>query len=393
MLATTASTPFIGDQLWLKVVGPAATAKSTLCEALAVARQHVVAKSSIRGFLSGFRTEDGQDYSLINQLRDKTLSLINQLRDKTLVIKDGDTLLQAPNLSQILAEARDIYDCVSRSHYRNATSREYENVRMTWILCGTSAIRSLDQSELGERFLDCVIMERIDDELEDDILWRVVNRAEQEISTQSNGKPESFYSPEKVKAMRATGGYVEWLRENAPRLLPKIKIDDTARRQLVALGKFVAYMRARPSTRQIETAEREFGARLVSQLTRLAKCLALVLNRSSVDRHVMRRVKRVALDTARGVTLTALEHLCTYPEGLRFSTLAGIMNLPDDKARHLLRFLKGIGVIEIYAPEGPGKSRLHQRWRATERIKKLYHRVQVIGIQRPVRSTKERSNA
>src|SRR5690606_35550052 len=142
-------------------------------EAISVNQDYVVAKSTIRGFHSGFKTDgNGEEDN----------SLIDQIRDKTLVTKDGDTLLQSPNLGQILSEARDLYDSTSRTHYRNKMSRDYAGVRMTWLLCGTSSLREIDQSELGERFLDCVLMDDIDDELEDAILWRVANRVDRNMS-------------------------------------------------------------------------------------------------------------------------------------------------------------------------------------------------------------------
>ena len=197
MLASITSTKSIGDQLWIKVIGPAACGKSTLCEALSVSQEYVFAKSTIRGFHSGYVGENnkaGQDHSLIPLIRDKTL-----------VTKDGDTLLQSPNLNQILSEARDLYDGTSRTHYRNATSRDYSGIRMTWILCGTSSLRAIDSSELGERFLDCVIMDTIDNQMEDEILWRVVNRAQRNVCIESDGEAASQYARELALAMQLTG--------------------------------------------------------------------------------------------------------------------------------------------------------------------------------------------
>ena len=165
MLASITSTLSVGDPLWVKIISPPSGGKSVLCEALSVNRYHVIAKSTLRGFHSGFG--DGQEDH----------SLISKVNGKTLVMKDGDTLLQSPNLSQILSEGRDLYDGASRTSYRNKASKDYTGLRMTWILCGTSSLRSIDSSELGERFLDCVIMDGIDEELEEEILDRVVTQA------------------------------------------------------------------------------------------------------------------------------------------------------------------------------------------------------------------------
>lgn len=371
MLASIVSVKSVGDQLWIKIIGPAACGKSTLCEAVSVNRKYVLAKSTIRGFHSGWREggggEEGEDSSLVAQLYNKTL-----------VTKDGDTLLQSPNLGQILAEARDLYDSTSRTHYRNAMSKDYSGVRMTWLLCGTSSLRSIDESELGERFLDCVIMDGIDDELEEEVLWRVVNRAERNMSVEADGSPEKNYEPELAEAMMLTGGYVGWLRENSVDVLSKIKASEAVLRRCTRLGKFVAFMRARPSTRQDETAEREFAARLVSQHIRLAKCLAAVMNRSTVDEEVMRRVLKVCLDTSRGQTLDIVHVLYEGgdEEGTEPRALSLYTSQTESQTRGLLRFLKRIEVVETFKGKSRSKGMANRaRWRLTSKVKELYGQV------------------
>jgi ribosomal protein L37AE/L43A len=372
MLASIASTQMLGDQLWLKVLGPAACGKSTLCEAISVNKDYVLAKSTIRGFHSGFKEQGGG--------KEEDNSLLSLLPGKTLVTKDGDTLLQSPNLPQILSEGRDVYDGVSRTHYRNTMSKDYDGLRITWILCGTSSLRQIDSSELGERFLDCVIMEGIDDDMEDEILERVVHRAARDVALESDGEASKHYPPEMASAMQLTGGYVTWLRENAVEKLAVIDYPSTVRRQLTRFGKFAAHMRARPSLRQEEVAEREFATRLVSQLTRLAGCLALVLNKSSVDGEVMRRVRQVVMDTSRGRTLSITTYLYQADKeiGLESKTLSVLVGQTEDKIRSLLRFLRAIHVVELHYPinEKGVKGRMH--WRLTNRMHRLYtdaHRI------------------
>jgi hypothetical protein len=366
MLASVASTQMLGDQLWLKVLGPAACGKSTLCEAISINKDYVLAKSTIRGFHSGFKEQGGG--------KEEDNSLLSLLSGKTLVTKDGDTLLQSPNLPQILSEGRDVYDGVSRTHYRNTMSKDYDGLRITWILCGTSSLRQIDSSELGERFLDCVIMEGIDDDMEDEILERVVHRAARDVAIESNGEANKHYAPEMTNAMQLTGGYITWLRENAVEKLAKVEYSPTVRRQLTRFGKFAAHMRARPSLRQEEVAEREFATRLVSQLTRLSGCLALVLNKDSIDDEVMRRVRQVVLDTSRGRTLSIATHLYKADKeiGLESNTLAVLIGQTEDKIRLLLRFLRAIHVVEFHHPlnKKGGKGRVH--WRLTTKMRRLF---------------------
>lgn len=364
MLASVTSTKSVGDQLWIKVIGPASCGKSTLCEALAMNTQYTKSVSTMRGFHSGFKSDgDGEEDN----------SLIELVKGKTLITKDGDTLLQSPNLPQILAEARDVYDSTSRSHYRNKAGRDYAGIRMTWLLCGTSSLRFIDSSELGERFLDCVIMEGIDDDLEDEILVRVANRVERNMAFSSDDDLKSQHDPDLMNAMMMTGGYVEYLRTNAISLLSAVSMDGPVRLQCARLGKFVAYMRARPSKMQDESSEREFAARLVSQLIRLAKCLAVVMNKGSVNEEVMARVTQVAMDTSRGKTLQIAHLLAKSPDGMDAKGLSVCTNSTDAKVRDLLRFLRQIGVAELFLPpKEPGARTVQPRWRLTAQLTRLY---------------------
>ena len=67
---------------------------------------------------------------------------------------------------------------------------------MTWLLCGTTALREIDESELGERFLDCIVMDDIDNEMEDEILWRVVNRTDRSICIEASKELDTMYDPD-----------------------------------------------------------------------------------------------------------------------------------------------------------------------------------------------------
>jgi len=366
MLASVASTKTVGDQLWVKVMGPASCGKSTLCEAVSVASKYVIAKSTLRGFHSGYNREG----------EDTNFSFIAAVKDKTLVTKDGDALLQSPNLSQILSEARDLYDGTSRSSYRNEMSKDWAGIRMTWILCGTSSLRVIDSSELGERFLDCVIMEGIDDEVEDDVLNRVIHKADKNMSLVADDDLSTHQSPEMTVAMKLTGGYVHWLRENAQDVLSRIDFPDWAKQRVKWLAKFIAHMRARPSKVQEETAEREAAYRLASQLIRLAKCLALVLNRKEVDEVVMERTRQVALDTSRGRTQSMTAYMYDNPKGAEPRAVAMVLGAPEADVRRLLRFLGRIGVAELRQEKKSGITG-KPLWRLTPRMQKMYYEVRL----------------
>ena len=189
-----------------------------------------------------------------------------------------------------------------------------------------------------------------------------------------DGAVETSHDPEMLAAMRLTGGYVEYLRENARSLFAGVSVPQKAKAACVQLGKFVAHIRARPSSRQDENAEREFSARLVGQLLRLATCLAVVLNRTEIDDEVIARARRVALDTARGRTyeIAKLLHEKGRAEGCSVPGISVRTSRTDADTRKFLRFLKMIGVTEPFQhlPEGSKSTVTH--WRLTERFSPIY---------------------
>lgn len=335
--------------------------KSVLCEAMSVNKRYVLAKSTIRGFHSGFGRDD--------------FSLIQLANEKTLVTKDGDTLLQSPNRDQILSEARDVYDRASRTHYRTGVDRDYEHLSITWILCGTSSLRELDTSELGERFVCCVIVEDMEEELERDIGWRIALRAVSEMNTTANGTVEGVDSIVMTKAKQLTGGYINHLRQNAEELVNQVEFPEENLRRIQDYAEFVSFIRSRPSKKQQERVERELSFRLISQLARLAKCLAVVLNRPSVDDEVLRRVRRCARNSCRGRTFEMVKVLHrNFEIGLEAEGLSKVCHETPESGRALLNFLAKIQVVEKFHYKLQHiKTTL--RWKLTDRLRRLFDEV------------------
>lgn len=360
MLASVVSTRLPGDQLWTLVLSPPSTGKSTLCEALATAREYIHSKSTLTRLYSGYKTdkEGKEDYSLVPRIRNKTL-----------IIKDLDPLLKDAGRALILGQLRDLYDGTSRTHYNNAMSREYIGVRTTMIFCGTPAVREFDAAEFGARFLCYSIMDQIDNELEHEVLQKVARRACANLAA-SNGNPEGYYEADFVKAMKVTGGYVNYLRENDIELLSNIELDQDVLDQCIALGKFVAYLRARPSKAQSETAEREFASRLVSQHVKLAKCLPVVLGKKSVDDQVISRITKTSLDTCRGNSLTIVmylyESLSNLKAGMSLRALTLATGSTEQRIARLLRFMMHIGIVERK------QTKQGTRWVLTNIMRDLY---------------------
>jgi hypothetical protein len=357
MLAASASTCLVGEQLWFKIIGPPSCGKTTILEGLAINKEYVFSKDSIRGFFQGWKSEDGKDLSVA--------AMANRM---TLATKDGDTLLKTPNLAQILGEARGLYDKVGRTHYRNAVMNDYEDHRMTWLLCGTKALREIDESELGTRFLDCVVMDAIDDEFEDEVTWRAVNQEARAMRAESNGNPDKQHPGALTEAMKMTGGYLSHLRENVVELLSRVEATPEQLRICGRFGKFVAYMRARPVKGSDDDVTREFAPRLAKQLVRLSCCLAVTLNKTTLDGEPLRRTRKIAMDTSRGKTLDLVSAIYYgEAEGRNSKSLGLETGMPYGECRRMLRFLKRIGVLRTFKQKGQST----EYWALTKMFKGL----------------------
>ena len=354
MLASSMSTQFKGEQLWLKIIGPPSCGKTSLMEGLATATKWYFSRDSIRGFHSGWKDKD----------KEKDVSLAAKVMGKTLGTKDGDTLLKAPNLKQILAEGRALYDRVSRTDYRNDVSNEYTGHRMTWHLAGTKSLREIDDSELGARFLDVVIMDKIDRKFELTVGIRAVMQEFQNMKSLSDGTPESQYPPDLAEAMALSGGYLDFLRSNAEELAEVVEEPREIYKKFAMYGVFTAMMRARFVKGHEDEADREFGIRLGKQLTRLASSTAVVLGKKEVDDEVVHRVHKVMMDTARGITLNITKILARNPQGVEQRALASLMHMNDEKLRMQLKFLRNIEVVSL-GDDG-------KRWKLNGDVAKLY---------------------
>lgn len=370
MLATIISTELPGDQLWIKLIGPPSCGKTTLCEIMGVAKKYVSVKSTIRGFHSG----------AIIPGENKDVSLAGKMNGKTLIIKDGDTLLTAPNKQQILGEARDLYDRQARTEYRNGVANNYLDHSMTMILAGTESLRELDTSELGERFVDVVIMEHIDEDKEEEIGLRLIYQQNRQLSILKTEENKSQDTPEMLETKQLTKGYIEYLKKEIQHRVEEVTMSDDAARMCVNLGRFISYLRARPSNKQKEKTQRELCYRLGKQLHKMAKCLAVILNRKDMDSEVMQRVRQVAFDTARGRTLEICQLMYNAGQkGLEIEDMGNRTGNDLEEEKAYVKFLRKLKAVYAFTvrlnPSSALRSRV--RYRLTDKFQTLF--AQVMG--------------
>jgi len=346
LLATCINTFVKGEQIWLRLIGAPASGKTTFCEALGLLKEYVTIVSTMTGFYSGWIGEDQ--------------SLIGKLKGKILITKDADTLIQSPNLKQILGEARDIYDGYGRAIYRNAVDREYSEVRITWILAGTSLIATFGDRELGERFINVTTYRVLPDNVEAQLAYKKIAQTLKHISQEGTEKPRDLQ-----RAMIATASYLKML-------IKKLEMDndisfnlsEEEQIRIYHLASFTARLRARPSKLQTEFIEREICTRLCSQFTKLLYCLTRVFQITHPDEKCWNCLLKVAIDTSDGISYQLVSLLYKQRE---MTTSQITSEIPGCK-RILLDYLCSIGILN--------KKRKKQLfWSLTDDFRELYELV------------------
>lgn len=367
LLASVVSVRSGKERIWVRLISPPSTYKSQLCGAIAAAgRKYIVEDDGMNGFFSGYK-EDKEGT--------KDFSLAGRLFDKTLVTKEGATLVESPIVDTIISQARALYDGDANRSYNNGLNHSYKGLQFNWILSGTKKLRDLDQSELGQRFIDYQIMDKIDAPLEDVIMDRHLESQLGMCKVIGNCKVATTMDQKYLKACQLTGGYVDHLRRNLDELVQNIEVPESVKPTVKKLAVFVEYLRARPSSSQEGEVGRALATRIGGQLIKLAFYLAVVMQKRSVDREVMKVVEKVGLDTARGRTfeiVKALEGCGTM--GLDLKGVCLVTKEKSHEEANYLNCLLKLGAVEQFDDGKPSIAR-SMRWRLTKDFKKLYRDV------------------
>lgn len=344
MFSTMISTTLDGDQVWLRVIGPPGSGKTTIAECLSAHPDYAFPVSIQTGFHSGYRSNN----------KDGDNSLIPKMNNKTTIIKDADTLNSAPSRDRILAELRDLYDGTSRAIYRTGLENMYDNLRATLILCGTDELRDLNRAALGERFLDCEI---IRGENTRPYLERSVRNTVERVSSGFK-QPEKSEEEEHVKALdrtrmnflkRVTMGALEHYKKNMLNVVaPQFPIN--AEERVIALAELLSYVRAsvkREGTDVVYRPRPELATRLSAQFTKLSISAAYVLDKEEVDDEVVELIKKIFSDTSEGFRYEIMCHLYKMKQhdGATHAEIERLIGISEGSVRKQIKDMRELKII------------------------------------------------
>lgn len=346
--ATVISARMEGDPLWTFVVGPPGSGKTLALRLLEPAKEYCTFPSAFtpKAIISGYQGKDGHDYSLLGGWKKRCV-----------VVKDFTVLMAHSQATQeaVYGIMRDAYDGRVEWGYGNQKPKIYEDCRFSFLAGVTHAIHTHSHASLGERFLKC---EYLDDEHD--------NKAHVRAAIDMADLP----IPPSLSQM---------VSDFVDRDIPEVHIEtpEWFKRKAGALAEWVAILRTQivrdnKNNDVLCPPQPEIGSRLGKQFTRLAQCLAAVLDQRAVTRPIWEIVRRVGVDTAYGWTrdiFTALAE--SHPGKVLRDTLADNLGVAEKTLARRLDNLTEVRAATRMRIPGGG-----YMYRASDELAALWRTIQ-----------------
>lgn len=318
-LATCISNKLQGDQLWMFLVGPPSSGKTTIIEAFAKASRYTfhLSKLTSQALVSG-------------QNRGEDPSILPKLTDKCLFVKDFTAILALPAATQeeLFGMLRDAYDRNVRVQYGNGAVRIYQDLNFTLFAGCTDEIYTKNHSSLGERFLKIEIL---------DASFSPTAQARAALLG-LNTKVDVTEIQNKVYA------YLRHLYENFQEPEP---VDEETTDWLVAVASIVSYLRTKVKREEGNMAFRprsEVPTRIAMQLRKLY--LSLKIAAPTKDEVWYREVvEKVAMDSCIGWALEFVAPVLKRRSGITTQEIADMSQVAPNHVVKVLRDMQQIGII------------------------------------------------
>lgn len=331
ILACSIAERIEGDPLWLFLIAPPGACKTEILRAFTGEYFYHLSNLTSKTFVSGLMIGKGRS-------RRKIEDLLPQLDNKILIFKDFTTILEKgrDERSEIISQLREIYDGQFSAKFGTIDKAIRYNSRFG-LLAGVTPV--IDKywrvmQQLGERFLK--------------IRWN----EEMDKTTKKARENEG-----KEKQMRKE------LQEAIIIFLDNLKINKTPEfddekwgDKISEIAKFVAIARTPISIQDYRTEFYqdfipipERPTRLVKQFKKLAKCLAVIRGKNSVDENEIKTTLRIARDTIPQDRLSILDTININNSDLNGCSRPLIyhsVKIPESSIKRVLEQLKLLDLVE-----------------------------------------------
>lgn len=316
-----------GEPLWLFLVGPPSTSKSVIIDAFAYDKEHceILTKFTATQMVSGWK-QPGTD---------EDVSIFPTLKNRTLLVSDWTAVLSMSGAAQeeLYGLLREAYRGEVRIKYGNGKVIDVKDVYYSTVAGVTDAIRSVNNSDLGERFLKVEVIGEEYDTIANSL-------------AAMDGIVKDATQIRKLKTLGASiQGYLDSL-DYRIHMLPML--DEPMKLRIAHLSNIIGHLRAVVAKEGDDLEYRpraEGGTRVSKQLAKLGQSLAVLLKRNTIDDECFRLVVRTAIDTIRGIPLDIVSLIAKFPDGVTTDVLAGKLNLPKTTVVRRTHDLQSLNVI------------------------------------------------
>lgn len=308
--------------------------------------------------VSGWKTADGEDPSLLPQIISKCL-----------IVKDWTEIMAMPTSIQeeIYGVFRGVYDGrYERSFGNGIPPRIYpdpngphKTCRFSLIAGVTNKIFGDNRANMGERFIKF--------KLEND---NVAARVKQAIANAKIDKSAEFESRDITRA------FIESLYDHTDLVDVPSKIEN----QIAALAEITSNIRVQVERRQNQVLyppEPEIATRLAKQTIRVARYLALVLGRKTIDDKVFSIVQKIAMDTCFSWHQKVFLEAARYAKGATRGDIAHKVKMAPSTADRCLFDLLEVGAVrrkqigaKAFRDNKPGREAFN--WYLSPEMKEAY---------------------
>lgn len=356
--ATALSAKTKGDAIWMFIVGPASSGKTTILDAFSACYEQTIHRSTLTktALVSGRNMDEDTDPSILPRLNNKCL-----------IIKDLTMLLTA-NVSaqeETFGTLRDAYDSSISVSYGNGVTREYSNLRFSWLSGVTDIIQSFNKSDAGERFLRVDIVDPTFDEA------LQIRKALQNLSKDSH--------TDSLRA--ATAGFINYMWEQQyEENLPDLTESDI--HKLEALAQVISYMRTKVKKNREGAIEyrvrKEVGTRVAKQLGKVIQLLNVVFQTKELsEEDFQNHILKVAVDTCASIQTEITAQLMkqfTRIGGATVELLADKLQLGKSTIQNHLSNMQEVGFVEFSKRSNNSgqRGRKYKLWVPTEHFESLW---------------------
>lgn len=357
MCAIAATVQLKSHPLWAYVVGPPSSGKTTLLSLVSAAQDHCFGMTTWTGLVSGF-TQHGRGDA----------SILPKLNGKCVTIEDLTPILNEPKPTQdrLFGELRDVYEGKTSKYYRNFESRNFSDQKFHILACVTDRIRSINNTDLGERFLH----------VEQDTYWTTngtmvrdgVDRKKLMASASSSVLEEIGYGndiPKLIEQRSMCWGLLDHIinRIKDDKMWVQSKTVSFASSDMVSyieeLSAWVSYARTvvqRDRDKQLLFRPRaEYGTRIMKQLTKLAIALSLLFDESFPSEKIKGIIRKVALDSGSSFQQEIMHHISHSDRGLGVNDLSHLLNISATHVLNRVRDMQELGIVYPTQPVMRGR--------------------------------------